>query len=497
MTIRDSDFFVRINGVLPEISEIGSPDFSKRAAEIYQTKSKVNTSCSLFAYSREADAGERYFHLLVDVGEGVVDSLLRGYAQVYGVEANRKLSSRNIGNNVEQSRKSGSPIGTSSATSLLIDTGNANSTEAYPNALLLTHAHDDHIKELPKLIKHFDSSNPLILYCTKSCFQQLKSKFPELFNADTPTIATSSASSDPKYILNLVEPDSTYEIGPFSVVPVQAFHGHDSEGSVVYVINYNHEGHERKIVIGWDFLELYPSDKNILWNPDLLILGTQSYNPHPETGMISVNDSFSFIKEWNARECYIVHYRGLLDAKEAQNQWFRGPTNPMTAEELQQTIDANLKIISSDGTFKMRVAEEGMLWTSRVDHLEKEVIEDSVEIESLDRYILRIKKDFENEMIKLVIEDKINRYDLRFVNPHLDWNNKNILYADGEKGMLAKGPELRLEVIPLDRRDKNQASWAVDVDVYKGRKNVFKNRILLTNLAGRRLQDFLIHNYIP
>jgi len=49
MSILNSDLLVRVNGVLPEISEIGSPDFSKRAAEIYQTEFKVNTSCSLFA----------------------------------------------------------------------------------------------------------------------------------------------------------------------------------------------------------------------------------------------------------------------------------------------------------------------------------------------------------------------------------------------------------------------------------------------------------------
>lgn len=53
MSILDSDFLVRVNGVLPEIPEVGSPDFSKRAAEIYQTEFKVNTSCSLFAHAED------------------------------------------------------------------------------------------------------------------------------------------------------------------------------------------------------------------------------------------------------------------------------------------------------------------------------------------------------------------------------------------------------------------------------------------------------------
>jgi hypothetical protein len=302
-------------------------------------------------------------------------------------------------------------------------------------------------------------------------------------------------SSKTKCVINVIEPDLTYEVGPFSIVPIRAYHGETAEGSVVYVIKYNQGNQERKVIIGWDFLEIYPSDKNILWNPDLLVLGTQSYNPHPETGMISVSDAFVFMKEWNARECYLVHYRGLLDTKEAQNQWFRGPTSSMTTEELQQTIDANLKIISSDGAFKMKVAEEGLLWKSTADYGEKEVIENLIEIESLDKYILRIEKDLESGFIKLVIEDKINRYDLRFVNPHLDGNNNNILYAEPEKGMLAKGPELRLEVQPpLHRQD--QTPWVVDIDVFKGKKIVFKNGISLTPSDGHKLQSFLTQNYL-
>jgi phosphoribosyl 1,2-cyclic phosphodiesterase len=497
MNILDSDLLVRVNGVLPQISEVGLPDFSKRAAEIYQTEFKVNTSCSLFARRKPAKEHKRYFHVLVDVGEGVVGSLQRGYRQVYDVKVNNIPSNHIIDNNIGQMKKSGSPIGTSPVTSLIMKTSEVNSNEANPDALLLTHAHDDHIKELPQLLKHFDSSSQLILYCTKSCLQQLQKKFPELFNANSIMVSTNNIESSTKCVINLIEPDSTYEIGPFSIVPVRAFHGDNAEGSVVYVIKYGQEDQGRKVVIGWDFLELYPSDKNILWNPDLLVLGTQSYNPHPETGMISVSDAFVFIKEWNARECYIVHYRGLLDTKEAQNQWFRGPTNSMTAKELQQTIDANLKIISSDGTFKMKVAVEGLLWKSSADHTEKEVVENLIEIESLDKYIMRIDKDSENGFIKLVIEDKVNRYDLRFINPHLDWNNKNILYAEGEKGMLAKGPELRLEVLPPHHQDKDQTPWAADVDVFKGKKNVFKNRISLTNSDGHKLQNFLAYNYSP
>ena len=149
MSNLDSDFLVRVNGVLPELSEIGSPDFSKRAAEIFQTEFKVNTSCSLFARRRPTKDNNRYFHVLVDVGDGVVGSLQRGYRQVYDVKVNNISSNHIIDNNTGQMKKSGSPIGTSPVTSLIMKTSNVNSIEAYPDALLLTHAHDDHIGELP------------------------------------------------------------------------------------------------------------------------------------------------------------------------------------------------------------------------------------------------------------------------------------------------------------------------------------------------------------
>jgi hypothetical protein len=80
--------------------------------------------------------------------------------------------------------------------------------------------------------------------------------------------------------------------------------------------------------------------------------------------MISVSEAFELVRRWNIKECYIVHYRGLLDLEEASNQWFRGPTKAMTTDELQKVIDSHLKIVGSGGKFRMTVAREGMIWDS-------------------------------------------------------------------------------------------------------------------------------------
>jgi hypothetical protein len=161
-----------------------------------------------------------------------------------------------------------------------------------------------------------------------------------------------------------LQPGENFQVGPFSVMPISSYHGENSPpGSVIYIVKLVN----RKVIVGWDFLSLPDVDENLLWNPDVAIFGTQSYNPHPQTGMISVSEAFELIRRWNAKECYIVHYRGLLDFEEATNQWFRGPTKAMTTDELQKVIDSNLKIVSSEGRFRMIVAREGMVWDSKID----------------------------------------------------------------------------------------------------------------------------------
>ncbi len=69
----------------------------------------------------------------------------------------------------------------------------------------------------------------------------------------------------------MVKPNITFNINKFSITPILANHGEDYSviGSVIYIINVIN----KKIIIGWDFLSLPDVDENLLWNPDLLILG--------------------------------------------------------------------------------------------------------------------------------------------------------------------------------------------------------------------------------
>ena len=276
----------------------------------------------------------------------------------------------------------------------------------------------------------------------------------------------------------VVTPNEFFNVGPFSIIAFQAYHGNESsDDSVIYVVNILN----MKIIIGWDFLSLPEANESILWNPDLLILGAETYNQHPETGMISVTEAYDLVRRWNAKECYIVHYSGLEDFDEGSNQWFRGPSKPMTSAGLQSTIDSHLKISGAQGKFRIVVAEEGMIWTRKADgnshHTASDNVEaqigSSIEIESLERYVLKVENDDKIGKLRLVIEDRINRYDLVFENPKLEKGNDNnyTLYALGERGMLAKGPDLVAELV----RD----SSILKIYVSKGRKAIFHDDILL------------------
>jgi hypothetical protein len=72
---------------------------------------------------------------------------------------------------------------------------------------------------------------------------------------------------------------------------------------------------------------------------------------------------------------------------------------------------------------------------------------------SLQNYIFRIEKVPKADKLKLMIEDAVNRYNLEFDSPRRvenaeDDSEREIIVAQGVKGMLAKGPELRMEISP-------------------------------------------------
>jgi hypothetical protein len=71
----EHSLIVRINGTLPDFSIMGDEEKSERAAEFKKMEIAANTSCSVFTMNPSSDAKNEVFHLLIDIGEGVLKSI--------------------------------------------------------------------------------------------------------------------------------------------------------------------------------------------------------------------------------------------------------------------------------------------------------------------------------------------------------------------------------------------------------------------------------------
>src|ERR671910_2218052 len=123
------DLSVRINGVSSHVDNGAA----------------ANTSLSVFYQG---------FHLLVDAGNGVEESIKKG----------------------------------------------ASSGKYLPDAILVTHAGRHHISDLPALTRENAK-----VYCTPECSQQIAQELPSLATTTTSIISSS------------INPGTPFEVGPFSV----------------------------------------------------------------------------------------------------------------------------------------------------------------------------------------------------------------------------------------------------------------------------------------
>jgi L-ascorbate metabolism protein UlaG (beta-lactamase superfamily) len=345
---------------------------------------------------------------------------------------------------------------------LLVDCGSgvAESVRSHgrgPDAILLTHARRQHVSDLPS----FSAK----AYCSAACADRVSNELGVDRSCFVPVVA-----------------GQPFEAGPFSITPVAADNAGESpgfEGSLIYVIS----AAGKKMVAGWDFINLSGADPALFWNPDLAVLGTETYNDHPSTGIISVSQAYDLVRRWNAKDCYIVHYSGEKDREDKSNQWHRGPTGPLSPDDLQKAIDNHLRVFGQEGKFRIRVARQGMTWTPAENVEDEGPVGGKITIEGMEKYVFEIEK-MDGGKLVFTVEDSVNRLASEFVNPKK--SGEGSLHADGIKGMMMKGPELNLSV----------SGTTVAVDIARGKKPVFAASIPISERDAKRLAAYIQENFV-
>jgi len=219
--------------------------------------------------------------------------------------------------------------------------------------------------------------------------------------------------------------------------------------------------------------------------------------------MISVIEAYELVRRWNAKESYLVQYSGLLDFKESKNEWFKGPSKAMTTAELQRNIDSHLKVSGDNGRFRITVANEGMLWAAKQTAKysyddENKPIGRVIEVEGLQKYTFKIEKDSKVDKLRVIIEDRINRYSMQFDRPHKDKGNEFSIRGEGEQGTFSKGPALRMELVHSESKGTPSAMkiLAEKGNILKGKKDVFHDDILVSDFDANRLKKYFQENFV-
>jgi ribonuclease BN (tRNA processing enzyme) len=164
---------LRINGVLPDKRRLGNQEKSERYAEIVESKMETNTSCSIIIKDTKQNTQYAQFHIIFDLGEGVIRRVEKGFSDL-GIE-NYKSESTDDKLRLDSTPALGSPLLLSS---LNPKTQNSALQEKKANlfdTVLISHSHEDHIRELPNLILRQSSpadhagKTKLKVYCTQAC----------------------------------------------------------------------------------------------------------------------------------------------------------------------------------------------------------------------------------------------------------------------------------------------------------------------------------------
>lgn len=271
----NNELLLRVNGIYPAFGiEFGfaSPRADEvRAADPYR---QANVSFSI-VQRRE---GRPVRHTLVDVGMGVVPSLLE-FEDSHDVHVVHEV--------------------------------------------FLTHPHLDHFGQLDWLSMCLvrngrpDQPRPLPIYATEACWQQGPNRVHRYL----------AERSD----FRPLTPDTAIALDDLAITPFAVDHGPKAPGAVGFVL----EWHGRKIILSGDFLRIPDEDHPRFRDADAVFLDTNTWHPADWTSHHSLLGNLRLIEKWRPKTAWLLHYSGYED-REHPNDRVSGP---MSRQQFREELD--------------------------------------------------------------------------------------------------------------------------------------------------------------
>jgi ribonuclease BN (tRNA processing enzyme) len=270
-----TELLFRVNGIQAAFGiEFGfdSPRANEgRALDPYR---QANVSFSLV----QRRGNEIVRHTLIDVGMGVVPSLL-DFERTHGVHVVHEV--------------------------------------------FLTHPHLDHFAQLDWLSMavlrnmRTDQPRPLQIYASRACWEE------------GPTRVFQHLTDKSEF--RSLEPGLPVRLGDLTLTPFAVDHKASAPGALGFVAE--HGG--RKVVMTGDFMRIVDAGNGLLLGADAAFFDSNTWHPAEQTGHHSVLDNLRLVEAWRPKRAYMIHYSGYEDRDHPGD----AVSGPLGAERFREEIN--------------------------------------------------------------------------------------------------------------------------------------------------------------
>jgi ribonuclease BN (tRNA processing enzyme) len=167
--------------------------------------------------------------------------------------------------------------------------------------VFITHPHFDHFAQIDWLSmalvrnRRDGQPRPLPIYASQTCWE----------NGPNAMFGYLADRSE----FRAVEPGVAVPLDDVTITPFAVDHGPRTAGAMGFVAQHG----SRRIVISGDFLYVPDEDNSLLFGADVCFLDANTWHPAEGTFHQSVLGNLRLIDKWKPKRTYLVHYSGYED----------------------------------------------------------------------------------------------------------------------------------------------------------------------------------------